>query len=503
MFTRRGFLGSAGAFGGARLFAAAPGSFGGGRPNLRVGILSDIHVRFDGKTGKMTGFADDTSYVHALEWFRDKNVDAVVIAGDMADQGMIIELTRVAEDWFKVFPDDKAPDGRKVERIFVFGNHDWDVFKPYSRYGAADESELPAHVVSSNYRRHWQNLFHEDFSRVFSKTVKGYSFIGAHWMLDQGEKPGTRYACTERYFAEHGKELDPSKPFFYVQHPHPKDTVCPFTRFHDGGAATRALSPFPNAVAITGHSHYSLTDERSIWQGAFTSVNAGCMRFTEPPRDANPPAGYANTRARFQLEKYDAVKLMPLQWPDWTGRQGMLMDVYGDRIVFARRDFMYDLPLADDWVVPLDGSRPYEHAKRTAAIPAPQFRRGAALKVKRVKAKTRGNNPDHSDVVERDAVMVTVPQADAVAGARPVAYEMAAVYNGGRKEFLSALDCGCTHSRRNAAKQKPLEWTIDAAEIPDGRFHFEVTPTGWFGAKGKPLASDPIDFKSMQGTTTV
>ncbi len=496
MFTRKFFIGGAGAFGamgafgGARFFAAAPGRFGGGKPNVRVGIITDIHVRFDGKTGRMTGFASDKAYVHALEWFRDRNVDAVMIAGDMADQGMIIELKCVAEDWFKVFPDDKAPDGHRVERIFVFGNHDWDVFKPYSRYGAKDESELPAHVVSGNYRLHWRNFFHEDFSRVFLKTVKGYSFIGAHWMLEKDETPGNRYACTECYFAEHGKELDHSRPFFYVQHPHPKGTVYPFTRFHDGGAATRALSPFPNAIAITGHSHYSLTDERGIWQGGFTSIGAGCMRFAEPPRDANPPAGYANTRAKFELEKYDTDKLMPLQWPDWTGHQCMLMDIYDDRVVFARHDVMNDLPLADDWVVPLGEAKPYEHAKRAAEMPAPQFRKNARLKVERVRAKTRGRNPDHSDAVEKDAVMVTVPQADAVPGARPVVYEMAALHAGGRKDFLPALDCGCTHSPKNAKMQKPLEWKIDATEMPAGKFRLEVTPVGWFGAKGRPIVSD-------------
>jgi hypothetical protein len=95
--------------------------------------------------------------------------------------------------------------------------------------------------------------------------------------------------------------------------------------------------------------------------------------------------------------------------------------------------------------------------------------------------------------VEKDAVMVTVPQADAVPGARPVVYEMAAVHAGGRKDFLPALDCGCTHSPKNAKMQKPLEWKIDAAEMPAGKFRLEVTPVGWFGAKGKPIV---IEWKT-------
>ena len=27
-----------------------------------------------------------------------------------------------------MFPGDKAPDGRRVERIFITGNHDWDAY---------------------------------------------------------------------------------------------------------------------------------------------------------------------------------------------------------------------------------------------------------------------------------------------------------------------------------------------------------------------------------------
>ena len=220
MLTRRFFIGGAGAFGGfgafggARLFAAAPGKFSGGRPRLRVGILSDIHVRFDGMTGKIVGYSDDATFVHALEWFRDQNVDAVMIAGDMADYGQICEMRRVAEDWFRVFPDDRRPDGGKVERIFVFGNHDWDYFKwpagdqygVYGRYGAKDESELPARIMHFNAPKLWEEMFHEPFARVFSKTVKGYRFIGAHWMDEPNEKPGARYEVLAPYLDAHRRD---------------------------------------------------------------------------------------------------------------------------------------------------------------------------------------------------------------------------------------------------------------------------------------------------------
>ena len=110
--SRRWFIGglaSYGAFGGNRVFCAHAGKFTGGKPNLTFGVVSDVHVRL-GPTGE--GFAKDSdplTFIHTLEWFRDQDVDAVMIVGDIADKGLVDELQAVADAWFKVFPDDKAP----------------------------------------------------------------------------------------------------------------------------------------------------------------------------------------------------------------------------------------------------------------------------------------------------------------------------------------------------------------------------------------------------------
>ena len=497
--TRRGFVGGVGAlgaFGCARAFAGVAASE---KPNLRVGIVSDIHVRVDPATGMTVGYSDDKTFVHALEWFRDQRVDAVLIPGDMADYGKLSEMKVLADDWFRVFPNDRAPDGRHVERLFVFGNHDWDVINwptpkdSLSRYGAADASGVKKLVMSGDPARNWDRFWHEPFERVFLKRVNGYVFIGAHWMDGKGAE---RYAASKPFIEAHRREIDPSRPFFYFQHPHPQGTIYPWTRFHDCGAATEALSPFPNAVAITGHSHYSITDERGIWQGAFTSVNAGCMRFTEPPLDTRPPLGYENTRATRDRPKNDPGKMMPLMWADWTGRQGMLMDVFDDRIVFKRRDFLHDLSLGDDWVVPFgrDAPKTYSFASREAASVAPQFPDGAKLSVRRTRAKTRGVDGRPESRIEKEALEVTVPQANAVAAARPFEYELfAAAADGSRTPLTTLLDAGYAHSPKNKDRQIPLKCPVALERLPkSGRFRFEAVPVGNWGKKGSSILSDEV-----------
>ena len=82
---------------------------------MRIGIVSDVHIRH-------------AEHTEALEktfrYFHDKGADGVIIAGDMADTGLERQLKAVAAAWYRVFPKDKASDGRRVEKLFVYGNHD-------------------------------------------------------------------------------------------------------------------------------------------------------------------------------------------------------------------------------------------------------------------------------------------------------------------------------------------------------------------------------------------
>ena len=85
-FSRREFIGFSAAFAAGRAFAAPAGLFATGTPNLRIGVVSDIHV--DAPKGDFMIFGDTTTFESTLRYFRSVGVDGVVIAGDMADCGM-------------------------------------------------------------------------------------------------------------------------------------------------------------------------------------------------------------------------------------------------------------------------------------------------------------------------------------------------------------------------------------------------------------------------------
>ena len=505
--TRRFFIGGAasfGAFSGCRFFESHD-SRRGETPSLRFGVVSDIHITHVGADEKMADWGNNLTFRHTLEWFRDQGVDAVVIAGDMADNGIDDHLLAVADAWYAVFPEDRYPDGRPVEKVFVYGNHDWEGF----RYGNSvikrypDETERLKHILRRDMGGWWKRAFHEDYSPLYRKTIKGFDFIGCHWDRGCGmaaDSSGTDpHRRLEAYMEVRGGDFDPARPFFYVQHPHPKDTCYGSWAWgHDCGSVTKCLSAFPNAIAFSGHSHYSLTDERSIWQGEFTSVGTSSLRYTGMPYDAHPPAGYENSSAcGKEAWRINAGKLLHSFSPG-DCRQGMLWSVYDDCIVVRRREFLSDLDIGENWVMPLPSaeSRPFAFAARARAFAAPSFPADATLEVKRGKVKSRGgksrDGKESVPAVEKEGFRLTAPAAVPDNRARGFSLEFAAEGRDGARRVKLVLAEGFNHAIAHPKATAPTGCAFAKDELPAGEVRFSVTPISCFGKRGAPLFTDWI-----------
>lgn len=432
--------------------------------NLRLGVLSDIHLCEAG---------DEETFLAALRYFRECHVDGVIIAGDIADTGRIDQLARCAKAWFSIFPEDKLPDGSPVERLFVYGNHcvtawTWgDAYKDHPERAAAE-----AIGYGDNRARVWRELFHEPYEPIWMKTVKGVPIIGAHW----DERPaGNRI---EDFLREHAAALDPQQPLIYIQHDHPKDTCLGSWAWgHDDGRAARALARFPKAIAFSGHSHYSLTDERSVWQGAFTSINTASLSYvsTDYSLRENMPGngdGYqGETRAR---------RMAKLETGD--GRQGMVVTLCEDHLEIERRDFVRHTSLGPDWIVPLPAApEAFGFAARAKLRVAPEFDPTAKLTVVRAAARNeQGFTP----------IALTFPAAKTRHGCRVFEYEITAVLCEDDVELvqLQRRMMSPDFYRPESDAVQEVTYTFAAEDLPlPGRYRLEVRPLECFGKKGRPL----------------
>ena len=498
--SRRGFIKGAVAFGavangGPHLFASD-----GDTPLVRFGVVSDVHVRLARGGASLHAGYDTETLEKAFTYFRDCGADAVVIAGDMADKGLVGELKAVADAWYRVFPCDRAPDGRKVERVFVFGNHDAFGLKN-GKATFSDDAELRRNAIEADPKRAWDICFHEEWKPYFTKTVKGFDFFCSHWQPGiwcNGYAEKGSIGCADAFGALMSR-CDPSRPFFYVQHSHPRDTVYGKAWGVDDGTATRLLSRFPQAVAFSGHSHMPLTNEKAIWRGEFTSVATGSLRYLSAHAVWNQfrTAGYENGVCNYYLpgvqradrQKYtarhDAPKMMPaeLSLPDI--RVGQLVSVYADRIAIAKREFVSGIAVGDDWIIERP-AKPCAFAKRAAAARPAEFPAGAALKVERTTAKTRGCKSSGNVRPEvKPAVKLGFPAA--VLGGQVAEYEISAVGTDGARYDTRICAVGGLYPRGHKKFAKDVAATIPADVLPAGTNAISVTPIDSFGNKGRSL----------------
>ncbi|MBP3405188.1 MAG: metallophosphoesterase, partial [Kiritimatiellae bacterium] len=143
--------------------------------NLRIGIMSDIHVTTEESAVRVE---------RAFRYLRDQDVDGVVIAGDFIDGGVREQLEIAARTWFKVFPENRGRNGVTVEKLFIYGNHDIGGHKysyPPIKTKSKEWIEANALSLGDNRRRVWEELFREKWEPIWKKTVKGYFFVGGSW----------------------------------------------------------------------------------------------------------------------------------------------------------------------------------------------------------------------------------------------------------------------------------------------------------------------------------
>lgn len=459
--TRKTFIGGAA----AASFMPISGNTGG-KHRLRFGVLSDIHL-------DLSDIRAD-SYRRALQGFRKRGADAVLVTGDIAHKGRISQLKQAKDIFDEVFPKESG-----ASLLLLPGNHDWNIPK----------NRKPEDIgyIAENFAANWEKVLGEKFEPIKKKTVKGFTFILVDWFaVDK----------VEEWFKEHADELDPDEPLFYAQHPHLKGTCYDSETFFwahaDKGVAGKCLSEYPHAVAFSGHSHYPITDEYSIWQGEFTSLNCGstwCSSRDYVPVDekANGPS-YAYNRK---------PELMPRIPVCNEVSPGLLVTVKDSEIAIERHDYLRDLPLGRTWMFPLDASRrPYSPENRVKERAAPHFPVSSSIKVEPVNNVFDVTSPKGE--VCRETVpqlRLSFPAASGTGKSRVFGYEIKA-FDGGKELFSRFLLAKEFHLPECLTPSRPAFY-VDASEISGIKsLKFEVRALERFGRKSTPLT---CFFNSKKG----
>ena len=330
---RRGFIGAGAAF------AAVSAMRAWGVPTsgriARIGHMTDTHV-----VGNEASFDRVRA---ALRLFRDKGVDMIINNGDIADRHIPAAYRLYRKFTNEVFPDAAT----RPREVFAYAWHD------QCGHSGVTHAKVDDYMAAfENVRRELQ----ASDPVVCDFVWKGLPFIV---MSEYTGSPG--FPTWDEYEATVARvcAANPGKPVFVVDHVPPAGTTY-HCWFWGNTNCRRILNKFPQVVSLSGHVHGSLANERHIWQGEFTAINAGCLQLW----DGFLPGSRTN---RQNNKKSYAV---------------LVIDVYADRLVAYRHDVRDGAEVGPAWVVPFpfaSKSAPYRAGEHAKKFPVPQFAPDAQL----------------------------------------------------------------------------------------------------------------------------
>lgn len=280
---------------------------------LNVGIISDIHMPTDINGSDYTENLEAT-----LNIFKQQGIDVLVIAGDFTDLATDYAYQQFVDIYDSVFGEDKPIAS------FVMGNHDY-----WLKFGA---------TVPKMRRRFTKYTGEKPFNH---KVINGYHFIG--WSSENGTyDKAYRNEKWVRSAIELAIEDNSDNPVFVTTHIHPKDTVYGSADWGNADV-TSILKDYYQVISFSGHSHYSLLDERSIYQGDFTAVNTQTLSYIEMDD------GYEN--GSIPRDYNDCSKISE------SNPMALIMTINSDAVTMQRVSILNNELIKDPWIVPLPISK--------------------------------------------------------------------------------------------------------------------------------------------------
>lgn len=268
-------------------------------PVMRFIITSDSHITTIGdvqssRLEKMIKFG----YREAKKDPNYKNLDAVLIAGDVTDMGTKIAFGSIKAAVKPVLK------GNTQFLATVSTSHD-------DRNLGKESLALYEEIMGQE----------TDFHRV----INGFHFIG----ISASKIEGEHYSEYQKEWlvAELDKAVadDPDKPIFVLQHEHISNTVYGSSDYEGWGMPDFAeiLKNYPQVIDFSGHSHYPINDPRSIWQGEYTAVGTGGLYYAEVTVDDTKtvhPSGY-RMASTFWIVEVDAENRIRMRAVDLVAQE--------------------------------------------------------------------------------------------------------------------------------------------------------------------------------------
>lgn len=261
------------------------------KPLASFAVMSDVHTsQYENNDVRWQKHFDTLSRILP-------DPDAIISNGDQINDNNF----NTGEDHAvvrRIFEENLQRKGMADTRVFMsFGNHDDRVAK-----------------MSAMYPQEW---FPHDGGGYYQQEINGYPLLVLN---TENYSAAQSTWVKERLTAITSDPTMRNKPVFVAGHRPVAGTVMDGMQASNQAINTD-LSGFPQVISFSGHSHYNINDERSMFQENFTSVNDGSMTYGENPSQYWPNGdGLVYTAHN-------------------TSSQSLIVEVYADRTEIDRINY--------------------------------------------------------------------------------------------------------------------------------------------------------------------
>lgn len=226
----------------------------------KIGIVSDFQLsqELEKNIPSFKYYANNV-YV-TLNYFKKHDIDLIIIAGDITNNGRLLNLIYFKKIFYSVFNENSKP-----RVISLMGNHDY-----FDLNFTNSENQKKFYKVINSYpNSHY--------------IINGYHFI--FWSQDNyliNDRGITNYTWIKNNLDQARQNLKKKgDPIFVITHIPPKLTVYGSETIWGHEGIYNFLKDYHEVICISGHSHYSLRNTRSIWQKDFTVVNTQSISYVD------------------------------------------------------------------------------------------------------------------------------------------------------------------------------------------------------------------------------
>ena len=277
--------------------------------SIKIGIISDFQLNINSNNTYEKYYGNNV--YKALKIFKNKKIDLLLIVGDITTDGESINYLYFKKIFYSVYYNIQQPIV-----ISLMGNHD---YKDMNHTKLENQKIFYDYMNSYPYSHFIINKFNFIFWSNDKDSLTDSSIEDYIWIKSTLEK------ARKNIYRK-------GDPIFVLSHFPPMGTVYGSENISESKGIFNILKDYPEVICISGHSHYSLRNIKSIWQGEFTVINTQSLSFIDIDKF------YVNAK---DIKK-DSVK---------NDSMGLIAFLTEDKVIFDRIEFSTEEFMEESWVI--------------------------------------------------------------------------------------------------------------------------------------------------------